>query len=80
MTMLELVKAYLQIGLAVTLIEMLFFFPWKSVMTEVDKHLGHLGIPAFALAGVAVIGVVYAVACAVVTWPKTVFDLCSKKT
>ena len=80
MTMPEIIEAYLRIGLAVALVDAAFFFPWKSVMTEVDKHLGHLGIPAFALAGVAVIGVVYAVACTVVTWPKTVFDLCSKKT
>ena len=80
MTLPEIIEAYLRIGLAVALVDAAFFFPWKSVMTEVDKHLGHLGIPAFALAGVAVIGVVYAVACAVVTWPKTVFDLCSKKT
>lgn len=80
MTLPEIIEAYLRIGLAVALVDAAFFFPWKSVMTEVDKHLGHLGIPAFALAGVAVIGVVYAVACTVVTWPKTVFDLCSKKT
>ena len=80
MTLPEIIEAYLRIGLAVALVEAAFFFPWKSVMTEVEKHLGHLSLPAFALAGAAVVGVVYAVACTVVMWPKTVFDLFKQKT
>ena len=79
MTLPEIIEAYLWIGIAVTMLELAFFFPWNSVMSEVEKHLGHLGIPAVALAGVAVVGMVYAVACTVVTWPKTVYDACKKK-
>lgn len=79
MTIIELGEAYLRIGLAVALVEAVFFFPWKSVMTEVEKHLGHLGMPVFALAGAAVVGVVYAMACTVAMWPMSVYDMCKKK-
>ena len=73
MTLLELVGAYLRIGVAVTIIEMLFFFPWGSVTAEVERHLGHLGLPAPVLSLFAVIGVVYAAARTLVAWPEVVY-------
>lgn len=73
MTLLELVEAYLQIGLAVTIIETLFFFPWGGVTAEVEKHLGHLGLPAPVLSLFAVVGVVYAAVRTTVAWPEVVY-------
>ena len=73
MTLLELVRAYLQIGMAVTVIEMLFFFPWGSVTEETERHLGHLGLPTPVLSLFAVIGVVYAAARTLVAWPEVVY-------
>lgn len=74
MTMLELVEAYLWIGVAVTIIEMLFFFPWGSVTAEAERHLGHLGLPAPVLSFLVVIGVVYAAVRTTVAWPAVVYD------
>lgn len=74
MTLLELVGAYLRIGVAVTIIEMLFFVPWGSVTAEAEKHLGHLGLPAPVLSLFAVVGVVYAAVRTTVAWPEVVYD------
>lgn len=73
MTLLELVRAYLQIGMAVTVIEMLFLFPWGSVTEEAERHLGHLALPTPVMSFLAVIGVVYAAAMTLVTWPEVVY-------
>lgn len=80
MTLLEIVEAYLLVGVAVALIELEFFFPWQLVIPEAKKYLGHLDLSDGALVGLAVVGVVFALACTVVTWPKSVYDLCKKKT